>query len=317
MQSYPEYQFENLWFNQTELLFCGTQQCPPNHFAGPSIRNHMLMVFIHGGKGIFQTRGKTWQLGAGATFFVFPQEVTLYRADSEDPWRYSWVGFRENPQEAFFSKLLKQNGIDRNTPIHIAEDGRELNRLYHSLFHRCTDGTEVSSIKILSIFLDILYQYSCTKNTEASFGELSGTGGRMEPALEYIRQNYGKGISVSDVAAFSGLSREHFCRLFRESFGIPPVRFLREYRLKMASVFLATTNESITSVAERTGFSDYNYFSGCFSSLYGMSPRQYRQQVLKGVILPDPFESDRKIERVAFSRKKDEKNFEKGVDIPI
>ena len=44
-----------------------------------------------------------------------------------------------------------------------------------------------------------------------------------------------------------------------------------------------------------------------------MSPRQYRQQVLKGVILPDPFESDRKIERVAFSRKKDEKNLKKGL----
>ena len=54
MQSYPEYQFENLWFNQTELLFCGTQQCPPNHFAGPSIRNHMLMVFTMEEKEFFK-----------------------------------------------------------------------------------------------------------------------------------------------------------------------------------------------------------------------------------------------------------------------
>ena len=67
MSLYPEYHFTNLHFDNTELLFCGAQQCPPNHLYGPSVRTHFLMVFVHSGKGVFRARNILYHLEAGST----------------------------------------------------------------------------------------------------------------------------------------------------------------------------------------------------------------------------------------------------------
>ena len=37
--------------------------------------------------------GLTHAIGAGQAFVIFPDQVTVYQADSNEPWHYGWVGF--------------------------------------------------------------------------------------------------------------------------------------------------------------------------------------------------------------------------------
>ena len=56
--------------------------------------------------------------------------------------------------------------------------------------------------------------------------------------------------------------------------------FLNEYRLRYAAHLLATTNDSITVIAELSGFSRSSFFR-VFSDAYGMSPSDYRKVASK------------------------------------
>ena len=56
--------------------------------------------------------------------------------------------------------------------------------------------------------------------------------------------------------------------------------FLNEYRLRYAAHLLATTDDSITVIAELSGFSRSSFFR-IFSDAYGMSPSDYRRAARK------------------------------------
>jgi len=56
--------------------------------------------------------------------------------------------------------------------------------------------------------------------------------------------------------------------------------FLKEYRIERSLEYL-NTKESISNIAEKTGFSDSNYYTKVFSKIKGCSPREYRKNLLK------------------------------------
>ena len=47
----------------------------------------------------------------------------------------------------------------------------------------------------------------------------------MKEALSFIEQNYQRDVSVEDIAAFCGLNRSYFGKLFRDTMGESPRRF--------------------------------------------------------------------------------------------
>ena len=133
-------------------------------------------------------------------------------------------------------------------------------------------------LKAASAFFDILHALSAAANLADRLEvRQSPLSPHVQRAVEFVKNHYGEPLSVSGMADALGLSREHLSALFREEYGIPPVRFIREYRLYTAATLLLTTRYPVAEIAAMTGFSDYNYFSNQFSRRYGMSPSRYRQ----------------------------------------
>ena len=65
-------------------------------------------------------------------------------------------------------------------------------------------------------------------------------------------------------------------RLFRESIGVSPKKYLIDYRLQIAAEQLININDSIVDVAFTNGFNNMNSFYKLFNSKYQMTPKQYR-----------------------------------------
>ena len=85
-------------------------------------------------------------------------------------------------------------------------------------------------------------------------------------------------ISAADIAAASGFSPNHLSRKFREAAGIGTHEYLIQIRLQHAALALASTEDSITQIALRCGFSDSNYFKDVFKKNFGLTPREYRRK---------------------------------------
>ena len=96
-------------------------------------------------------------------------------------------------------------------------------------------------------------------------------------AARYINEHFRQQISAADIAAAAGFSPNYLSRKFREAAGIGVHDYLVFIRLRSAAFELISTNDSVTDIALRNGFSDSNYFKDVFKKNYGMTPREYRK----------------------------------------
>ena len=96
-------------------------------------------------------------------------------------------------------------------------------------------------------------------------------------AARYINEHFRQQISAADIAAAAGFSPNYLSRKFREAAGIGVHDYLVFIRLRSAAFELISTNDSVTDIALRNGFSDSNYFKDVFKKKYGMTPREYRK----------------------------------------
>ena len=94
--------------------------------------------------------------------------------------------------------------------------------------------------------------------------------------MRKIRNDYAETITLEGLAALCKVSKCHFCRVFRRVTGKSAMRYLTEYRLKIADLMLSGSTESVAVVSERCGFGDQTYFSRCYKAYYGVSPMHRR-----------------------------------------
>ena len=103
---------------------------------------------------------------------------------------------------------------------------------------------------------------------------------RIRKILSYIEQNYMNRITLTDISENIHLCESECTRLFKRHMNTTLFAFLKEYRIERSLEYL-DTKESISSIAEKTGFSDSNYYTKVFSKIKGCSPREYRKNLLK------------------------------------
>ena len=101
---------------------------------------------------------------------------------------------------------------------------------------------------------------------------------RIKQMLGFIHEHYGEALTVRAIAAAASLSDSECLRCFRATIGVPPNRYLRDYRIQRAAQLLTETGLPVAAVAEQCGFSDVSYFTKTFRQLRGMAPAAYRRE---------------------------------------
>lgn len=107
-------------------------------------------------------------------------------------------------------------------------------------------------------------------------GQLSRT--QMSLLTDYIEENLANDIGLDDLASVCGLTRFHFSRAFKATFGEPPHRYLTLRRMEQAKKMLATTQLSISDVAGVCGFNGVSQFGRSFRDVVGKTPLEFRRQ---------------------------------------
>jgi AraC-like DNA-binding protein len=83
-------------------------------------------------------------------------------------------------------------------------------------------------------------------------------------------------LDVDDLARAAGLSRAHFSREFRRTFGESPHAYLLTRRLERAAALLRTTDRSVADICFSVGLQSVGSFTTSFTRTYGMPPTAYR-----------------------------------------
>jgi AraC-like DNA-binding protein len=96
-------------------------------------------------------------------------------------------------------------------------------------------------------------------------------------AKDLADARYFEPLDVDDLAGAAGLSRAHFSREFRRTFGESPHSYLLTRRLERAAALLRTTDRSVADICFSVGLQSVGSFTTSFTRTFGVSPTAYRR----------------------------------------
>jgi AraC family transcriptional regulator len=95
----------------------------------------------------------------------------------------------------------------------------------------------------------------------------------------YIEEHLAEQIPLATLAELARLSPYHFCRAFKQSFGLPPHRYHSRLRIEHAKVLLEKRPLSVTQIGMTLGFSDTSSFTAAFRRATCLTPSDYHRSV--------------------------------------
>lgn len=99
----------------------------------------------------------------------------------------------------------------------------------------------------------------------------------LSPVFRFIEAHYNQPIRLTDVAQAVGYSPAYLTNLVQTQTGRTVKRWIIERRMTQARYLLATTNQTVNSIAEQVGYADASYFVRQFRQCHHTSPQTWRK----------------------------------------
>ena len=96
-------------------------------------------------------------------------------------------------------------------------------------------------------------------------------------ALTLIHERPERPWTVATLAQAVGLSRTAFATLFNDLVGLPPLKYLRRWRMCKASQLLQTEQASVSAIAYQFGYESESAFNRAFKREFGKTPGRFRR----------------------------------------
>ncbi len=235
---------------------CGRRACPPGwSMRREQFLNPYLVHYVLKGSGTFYIRDKAYSVRTGDLFICRPNEAARYVASTHDPYDYVWLGFDCSPQ---FQPLLEVDVISLPSAAH--------------LFVQMTNAEDSPAKEwiVCGLLYQVFAMLAAVRDTPSAGKDY------VNQAIEYIENHTEHTLQVTELTAQLGLSRSHFCRIFKQQTGMSPQEYIVFYRLEKAAHMLSSTNLPQKEIAQAVGYPDVYAFSKMFRRKYGISPGAYR-----------------------------------------
>ncbi len=178
--------------------------------------------------------------------------------------------------DEFIDDLLSHRSFLTEKPVD-AELAAHCHRIFNE-FNSNKVGRTFKIIGLMQMLLGLLQQKEYHTNQPTSLIHDSKKIKALKAALGLIRENYAEEITLDDMAAVAGLSKNYFSNFFKDMTQLTPVQYLMQYRIEQATKKLLTSNLSITQIAELCGFNNVSYFIKTFKAFRGVSPAEFRKR---------------------------------------
>jgi AraC-like DNA-binding protein len=97
-------------------------------------------------------------------------------------------------------------------------------------------------------------------------------------ALNALHRTPARAWDLPSLARHVGLSRTVLAERFSQFVGRPPMQYLANWRMQLATSHLLAGGESVAEIANRVGYDSESAFSRTFKKLVGSSPSQWRKE---------------------------------------
>ncbi len=228
--------------------------------------------YVTRGQGLFyQGAGRSWSIGAGTVFLLFPGVPHWYAPEKKVGWDEHWVGFSGD----YPMSLLQHGFISSRRPVlHVG--------LYESLMDGFQDLVDIAQSeppafqqRLGALIVNLIAQIR-------SFAKERKLGADAEDIMRRARfrliENLHAPLDVEEFARELGLDYASFRKLFKAYTGLSPYQYFLQLKIHRARHLLQEDSLSVKEVAFMLGFDNQYYFSRIFKKKTGCSPSNWQHQ---------------------------------------
>lgn len=263
--------FRDERFIDLGLYQFGWERCDPLHQFGPAIRNHFLFHYVLSGRGMLEASFQKIIVEPGQGFLICPKLQSTYYADPNDPWTYAWVEF----DGLRARECMTLAGLNEKQMIYTSAVPAAKNKVEQYIMD-IVDSADAAPIRLVGMAMVLLDEIVQTSKTKISTGNKRLRDFYMREATDFISRNFQRDLSIEEIANVCGLNRSYFGRLFKDTYGESPQKFLINYRMAKAAELLKGTEASIAEISKSVGYENQLNFSRAFKNIFGISPSEYR-----------------------------------------
>lgn len=133
---------------------------------------------------------------------------------------------------------------------------------------------------MIAIVLQILSMLEKISYNRGTHVKASNHNNILDELIEYIDQNYSQKLTLNDVAEHFFVSPSMISHICSDRLQISFYQFVQQRRLSEGQR-LILNGLSMTEIAAKTGFSNYQNFYRAFKKAYGITPKEYRQLLVQ------------------------------------
>lgn len=175
---------------------------------------------------------------------------------------------------------LKNGLIIQNTLCRIAaEKGGVPLRYLHNISEKYIlliehqNNPDVLNEKIetmmLQEYLDLVLRLSINNYTEL-----------IKSVAHYISENIQESLSLSKIADHFHVNPSHLSREFKKETTFNLTDYINQQKINLAKLFLLQNNHTVMDVSGMLNYNSSSYFSKTFKKITGVSPKEYKNQLI-------------------------------------
>lgn len=278
----PTKEDRELFYYQTA---CGHVFCSKEYYIKRDFFPPLLLLYVCGGTLYLELGKQRHQVTDGQILLLDCAQPHYYYA--KDRLEFYYIHFDGPQAHALCRYINRACGIVIDGPNNEAVR-REMERMI-----RLYESSQVESVFHSSLRL---YQLIEMLDNPVRSPRLRKNDDSINRAIQYIRSNPEKKITLHELAALSGLSDYYFSHIFKEMTGFSPVNYMINVRIDQAKALLANTSLSVAQVAQKVGYPNSSNLIVQFTRRVGCTPAEFRSENLNGTAQPPSPETAQQVQ---------------------
>lgn len=283
------------WQNLRNAENCGVSAHRISEHGETSEHDHLFheIVYVETGASEHVVAGSRMKLRPGDVIVIRPQVWHAYRKPRhfgiincliDNRLMQKLAGLLAPVEGAFelFRQRLPRPQTTAPVVLHASPSQRQmialrLETIMAEQRERRNGWQAAATASLLDVLVSVARLHRHRDDTKTTAAPSGRTDEAVFDTASYLETHFADAVRLDGLASRVALSPAHLSRSFSRRMGMGIVEFVHRTRAEEACRLLRMTQEPVGKIATRVGYDEIAYFSRCFRSQMGQSPRGYRR----------------------------------------